>query len=208
LNKGITGGSDMEAEKEKIPIDSKILWEFYITFFKLGAISFGGGYAMVPLIEHETVETKKWINHEKVIDIFAVAGSLPGAIGLNASALVGYHVAGIPGALAAILGNLSPSVLIVLTLSILFAKVSTYPVVQAAFNGLRPAIIALIAFAAYKIAKTAIRDCYCVLIAIMAFCGMVFINLNPILIIVIGALLGVLGDCFKTFMKKRVKEFK
>lgn len=170
--------------------------EIYASFFKLGCISFGGGYAMIPLIEHETVEVKQWIAHEKILDIFAVAESLPGAIGLNASTLVGYSVAGIPGALSAALGNLTPSVTIVLTLSILFSEISSYPVVQAAFNGLRPTIIALIIFAGYKLGKTAIRDWYCLLIALLAYCGMMFVNMHPILIIILGAAAGIIKTGF------------
>ena len=179
------------------------LLEIFITFFKLGAISFGGGYAMVSLIEHETVDVKHWIDHEKIVDVFAVAGSLPGAIGLNASALVGYNVAGLPGAIAAMLGNLSPSVGIVLILSILFAKVSTYSVVQAGFSGLRPAIIALITYSAYKIGKTAIKDYYCMVIFIAAFYGMMFTQVNPILIIIIGGFAGIGGVYYRTHISRK-----
>lgn len=177
--------------KMKIKPDFVLLFDIYKTFFKLGSISFGGGYAMIPLIELEAVEKKKWVDKEKVIDIFAVAESLPGAIGLNSSALVGYNVAGIPGLLAAILGNLSPSVIIVLTLSILFMKFSSFPIVKAAFNGIRPAIIALIAFAAFKIGKTAIKDYIAAFIAVFGFVAMMFIHMHPILLISLGGFAGI-----------------
>lgn len=193
----------MEDKKTASNFKIKILIEIFLTFFKLGAISFGGGYAMVSLIEHETVKVRKWINHEEVVDVFAVAGSLPGAIGLNASALVGYNVAGVPGAIAAMLGNLSPSVGIVLTLSILFSKINANPAVQAAFNGLRPAIIALITYSAYKIGKTAIQDFYCIAIFIGAFYGMMLTKINPIFIIILGALAGIGGAYFKTLLSRK-----
>lgn len=180
----------MEAvDTVKKTTDTSLL-KIYITFFKLGSISFGGGYAMVPLIEREVVTRNQWVEQEQIIDIFAVAGCLPGAIGLNASALVGYHIANIRGALAAILGSLCPSIIIVLTLSILFARFSTYPAVQAAFYGIRPAVIALIVFAAYKMGRTAIKDGIGMGIAILAFGGMVYGDLHPMLLIAVGGLIG------------------
>ena len=107
----------------------RLLAEIYFTFLKLGSVSFGGGYAMISLIEREIVNEKKWVEKEKIIDIFAVSESLPGAIALNSSAFVGFSIAGIPGAIAALLGNLTSPVIIVLTLMIIFANIKDYPVV-------------------------------------------------------------------------------
>lgn len=170
----------------------KLLGQIYYTFFKLGCFSFGGGYAMIPLIEREVVEEKKWVDKEKIIDIFAVAESMPGAIALNSSGFVGYSISGIPGAIAALLGTLTPPVLIVLTLSVLFFTFSSNPIVQQAFLGVRPAIIGLISYAAYKIGKTAIKDVKCLIIMILAFCGVLFLNLHPVLMIVFGAAAGII----------------
>lgn len=170
----------------------KLLAEIYTTFLKLGSISFGGGYSMIPLIEREVVDEKKWVDKERIVDIFAVSESLPGAIALNSSAFVGYAVAGIPGAVAALLGNMTPSVLIVLTLSVLFSKISTYPVVKSAFRGVYPAIVGLIAYAAFKIGKTAIKDILCILIAIAAFCMVMFWHFDPVGVILGGAAAGLM----------------
>ncbi|MDF2523042.1 MAG: Chromate transporter [Clostridiales bacterium] len=185
--------------KDKI----KLLFEIFITFFKLGSVSFGGGYSMIPLIEREAVEEKKWMDKEKIIDIFAVAESLPGAIALNSSAFVGYSVAGIPGALAALLGNMTPSVVIVLTLTSLFSKVSTYPVVKEAFRGIYPAIVGLISFAAYKIGKTAIKDVICIIIAIIAFSLIMFLNFDPVIVIIFGAAAGLVLTFIKHVINLR-----
>lgn len=175
----------------------KLLIEIYITFFKLGSISFGGGYSMIPLIEREVVEEKKWLDKERIIDIFAVSESLPGAIALNSSAFVGFAVAGVPGALAALLGNMTPSVAIVLTLSALFSRISTYPMVKAAFRGIYPAIVGLISYAAYKIGKTAIKDWVCVVIAVLAFSLIMFLHFDPVMIIISGAVAGLLLTLIK-----------
>lgn len=169
----------------------KQLLEIYISFFKLGCFSFGGGYSMIPLIEHEVVENKKWVDKEKIVDIFAVSESLPGAIALNSSAFVGYSVARIPGSLIALLGNMTPSVLIILTLSILFEQISSYPVVQSAFRGVYPTIVGLILYAAYKIGKTALKDTICVVIMLLAFAATMFFHFLPVYVIICGAVVGI-----------------
>ncbi len=147
---------------------------------------------MIPLIEREVVEQKKWVDKEKIVDILAISQSLPGAVALNASAFVGFVVAGIPGALAAWLGNVTPSVIIVLTLSILFTKINSYPVVIAAFKGIYPAIVGLIAYSAYKIAKTAITGVISIIITVAAFGGIMFFHIDPVKVIIAGAATGIL----------------
>jgi chromate transporter len=181
----------------------KLLIEIYISFLKLGCVGFGGGYSMIPLIEREVVEEKKWVDKEKIVDIFAVAESLPGATALNSSAFVGYSVAGVPGAIAALLGNMMPSVIIVLIMSTIFVKYSTYPGVRAAFRGIYPVILGLITYAAYKIGKTAIRDVIGIIIAVLAFIGALFLHLEPIPLIIAGAAAGITISYVKVFLRVR-----
>lgn len=169
----------------------KFLLEIYITFLKLGTFGFGGGFALVNLMEKEIVEEKKWMEKEKLIDVFGISQCLPGAIALNSSGFVGYSIAKIPGAMAAMLGNITSPIIIVLTMSILFQKFSSYAVVQQAFNGIRPAIIGLIAFAAYNVGKASLKDGICVAISLSAFIGVLFLELHPILLIIMGAVAGV-----------------
>ncbi len=176
----------------KNKIDFKFLFEIYITFLKLGSVSFGGGYAIISLMENEIVERKKWIEKDKIIDVFSVAQSLPGAIALNASAFVGYSIAGIPGAIAALLGNLTPSVVIMATLSIVFTRFSENKYVKSAFSGIRPVIVGLITYAAYKIGKTAIKDIYCVFIALLAFILAIVFHISVIGIIIGGVVVGLI----------------
>lgn len=168
------------------------LGEIFITFFKLGCIGFGGGFSMIPLIEREVVEKKKWVEKEEIVDILAVASSLPGATALNASAFVGYSVAGIPGAVLALLGNMAPSVIIVLTLSAMFVKFSTYAVVKAAFKGIYPVITGLIFYAAYKIGKTSIKDKTGMIIGVVTLGCSMFLGIDPIPLIICGGISGVL----------------
>ncbi|HEY8500708.1 MAG TPA: chromate transporter [Clostridia bacterium] len=180
----------------------RLLADIYFTFLKLGSVSFGGGYAMLSLIEREVVKEKKWVDKEKIIDIFAVSESLPGAIALNSSAFVGYSIAGIPGAVAALLGNLTSPVIIVLTLMIIFANIKDYPAVQSAFRGIFPTIAGLILYAAYKIGKTAVIDYSTAIIVIASFCAAVFLNVAPIPLIISGAVIGISLMCIRNVFRK------
>ena len=185
--------------KEKI----KLIIEIYVSFLKLGSVGFGGGYSMIPLIEREAVEEKKWVDKEKIVDIFAIAESLPGATALNSSAFVGYSVADVPGALAALIGNMTPAVIIVLTISALFMQYSNYPQVKSAFRGIYPVIVGLIAYAGFKIGKTAIKDLTGIIIAFVAFVLAIFFHVEPIPLIIAGAVTGILIHHFR---KDKIKK--
>lgn len=187
----------------------KILLEIFITFFKLGSVSFGGGYSMIPLIEREVVEQKKWVDKEKIVDILAVSQSLPGAVALNVSAFIGFVVGGIPGALVAWIGNAAPSVIIILTLSILFSKISSYPIVIAGFKGIYPTIVGMIAYAAYKIGKTSITGIASILITLASFTAIMFLEVDPVKIIILGAVAGLMlhmANLWRTAGKKGKEE--
>ncbi len=185
----------------------RLLAEIYLTFLKLGSVSFGGGYAIISLIEHEVVHKKKWIDKEKIVDIFAVAQSLPGAIALNASAFVGYSIAGIPGAVFALFGNLTPSVLIMFSLSVLFLKYKENSHVLNAFSGIRPVVVGLIIYAAYRIGKISIKDSFSALLAAVALILVLFFNTSVITVIIGGIVSGLLLFCTKRIFTL-IKHFK
>ena len=169
----------------------KLLLDIFLTFAKLGCFSFGGGYAMIPLIEREVTENKKWLEKDNIVDVFAVAGALPGAIALNSSAFVGYNIAGIPGAIAALIGNLLPSVVITFALILLFIQNSSNEIVNRAFLGIRPAVVGLIAYASFKLGKTAVIDKITLAIAVLALAAALFFPSFPIpMLIVLGAVVG------------------
>lgn len=178
----------------------KLYFEIYITFLKLGSVSFGGGYAIISLMEREVVEIKKWVDKEKIVDIFAVSQSLPGAIALNSSAFVGFSIAGVPGAITALLGNLTSPVIIIILLSLLFSKIRDLPAVRSAFMGIYPTIVALIAYAAFKIGKTAVKDKIGLIIMLLAFGLSLFLNISPILLIVFGAVAGISISYIKSWI--------
>ncbi|WP_273130214.1 chromate transporter [Metabacillus sp. HB246100] len=169
----------------------KLLMEIFFSFLKIGPVTFGGGYAMIPLIEREVVSRKKWVKVEDVTDVFAVAGSVPGAIAINSATFIGYRIAGIKGAIAAMLGVMLPTFFIVILLSISFLMFKDNPKIEAAFEGIRPAIVALIAVAAFKIGKSAIIDRTTFMTAGVTVLLLFVLNVHPILTIVCGATVGI-----------------
>ncbi|WP_078549543.1 chromate transporter [Litchfieldia alkalitelluris] len=171
--------------------DIKLLVQIFITFFKIGPVTFGGGYAMIPLIEREVVEKRRWVKTEDVTDIFAVAESVPGAIAINSATFIGYRLAGVAGAIVAMTGVLLPTFFIVVMLSLFFLQVQDNPKVEAAFVSIRATIVALITYAAIKIGKTAIVDKTTVALIAITVAVLFFIHIHPVLIIISGGIIGI-----------------
>ena len=139
-------------------LNYKLLFEIFITFFKISPFTFGGGFSMIPILEVEMVDKKKWIKRDEIVDIFAVSQSVPGAIAVNSATFIGYRIAGIPGAMTAAIGIVVPTFAIIIALSVLLVSFQSNIHVQAAFKGIRPVVVALIALASYKMGKTSIED--------------------------------------------------
>jgi chromate transporter len=166
--------------------------ELYWKFFKIGAFTFGGGFAMIPLIEREVVKNK-WITNEDIADIVAISQSIPGAVAVNMSLFVGYRIKQKLGAIIAVLGCITPSVLIILFIATIFKQFQDLEIVQNAFSGILAAIVALIAVSAYKLAKLAIMDWITLIMTVLTVAGLLFLPMiNPVLFIVSGALTGFL----------------
>lgn len=169
----------------------KLLFQIFITFLKMGPVTFGGGYAMVPLIEREVVQRHKWIKSGEVTDIISISGSVPGAIVINSATFVGYRLAGVPGAIVAMLGTLIPTFLIIVLLSLFFLSVQDHPMVKAAFVSIRATVVALITYAAIKFGKTALVDKTTLFLILASVLVLLFALMHPVLLIVFGSLLGV-----------------
>lgn len=169
----------------------KELFEIFITFFKIGAFTLGGGYAMLPLIEKEVVENKKWATQEEIIDIFAIAQSVPGVVAVNTSIFVGYKRAKLKGGIAAVLGAVLPSFLIILAIYQLLFSFSNNIYVIKAFAGVRAGVTALILVTAIKLIKNTIKDVFSAVIAVIAFFLILLFD-NDILIILAGVILGII----------------
>jgi chromate transporter len=182
---------------EKTQKKDSVLWTLFIIFLKISPVTFGGGFAMIPQLEQELVDRKKWMKKEEISDVFAVVQSFPGSVAVNSAIFTGYHIAGGVGAVTAMIGILLPSFFIILSLAILFLGIQDAAIVQAAFHGIRPAIVALILFAAYKIGKTAIKDITTLFFLIVTLYFLLFTSVHPAFVILVGGISGVLFCLFK-----------
>ena len=165
------------------------LHTIFLSFFKIGLFTFGGGYAMLPLIERELIAKRKWIEQKEFLDLLTLAQSVPGPIAVNTSVFVGYKVHGFGGAVAALLGAVLPSFVIILAIALFFADIRQNPVVDAAFKGMRPAVVALIIGPVISLARGMHWTMFGVIaVAALAVWG---VGLSPIWVLVIAALLGI-----------------
>lgn len=169
-----------------------ILIKIFLEFFKIGLFTFGGGYAMIPLIEKEIVNKHQWLNMEQFADLIAIAEMTPGPIAVNSATFVGYKVAKFWGAVFSTLGVVLPSFLIIWAIASVFFSFQDNQIVQAAFKGLRPAILGLIIVAALSISKIAISDYKSILILILIVVGVWVLKVHPILALIIAALVGII----------------
>lgn len=158
----------------------------FLTFFKIGAFTFGGGYAMIPIIQEEVVNKKKWIDENEFLDAIAVAQGSPGPIAVNTSIYVGYRVGKLPGALVCILGTILPSFLTILFVATYFYQYRNNPILDKIFLGIRPAIVALILSAVYKMVKSSRFGYNKLAISLATVLIIVFLGINPIYLVLAG----------------------
>lgn len=175
---------------------SRIMWELFITFFKIGAFTFGGGYAMIALLEGELITKKKWVTQEEFLDIVAIAESTPGPVAINSATFIGYKMAGVAGSVMATLGTVLPSFTIIFIISLFFDRFMKLKVVANAFKGIRAGVVYLIFSAGIKLLKGMKKDLMSkvILTAVMAaFIGMSFfaINFSSIWMILVSGIVGI-----------------
>ena len=170
----------------------------FATFFKIGLFTIGGGYAMIPLIEKEIVEKKRWIDRDEFLDLMAVAQSAPGVFAVNLSIFIGYKKAGTKGSIACAIGNVMPSVLIILLIALFFQQFKEHDIIENVFKGIRPAVVALILVPTFKMARTAKINCYNVWIPIVTALLIWAFGVSPIYVIIAG----IVGGIAKHLSKK------
>ena len=168
-----------------------ILLEMFISFFKIGAFTLGGGYAMLPIIQKEVVEKKKWIGETEFLNMVAISQSAPGPLAVNISAFVGKKIKGITGLIVATLGSILPSFIIIILVASIFIGIENNPVVQRVFQGIRPAVVALIAVPVISIGKTAKVNRKNFIIPLLAAVLVSVFNITPIYIILGAAVIGI-----------------
>lgn len=172
--------------------------ELFLSIFKIGTFTFGGGYAMIPLIEEEVVVNKGWISKEEFLDILVVSQSLPGALAVNTSVFLGYKIGGFIGAMVALLAVILPSFLIILIIAVFFMKFRDNYYVNAAFKGITAAVPMLVLIGAISLSKGLEKNIRTLITIIIGIIALAFFNIHPVLVIIISGLYGVI------FLKKQV----
>lgn len=189
-----------------------MLWKLYAAFFRVGLFTFGGGYSMLPMLERETVEKNHWTTREELLDFFAIGQCVPGIIAVNAATMLGHKIKKIPGALVAMLGAVTPSLIVIMLVALVLTNIAHIPIVAHAFAGIRVGVCALLTSAVVRLFKSNVlakrndgetigrrlkKSLLPMVIALVAFILVAFVNASPIYAIVGAALTGIL------FMQKR-----
>ena len=168
----------------------KKLIDLFLTFARIGGLTFGGGYAMLPIIQKEVVEKRKWATEEEVMDYYAIGQCTPGVIAVNTATFIGYKNNGFIGAIVATLGVVFPSLVIITIISMFISNFADLEIVKHAFAGIRVCVCVLIINAVIKLGKSSIVDTAALLIFLCVFLASVFFNVSPIIAVIVSGFAG------------------
>lgn len=171
----------------------KELWSIYVSFLKVGAFMFGGGYSMLPLLERELVDRRGWASEEELLDYFTISQCTPGVIAINTATFIGHKKRGWLGGMVATLGVITVPVLLVLAIAALLLHFWGQPLVQYAFRGVRVATAALIASAVIRLMKTGVKNWIGLVVCMLAFGAVVVFGASPVLVIACAAVVGLVA---------------
>lgn len=174
----------------------KTLLELFIAFAKIGVCTFGGGYAMLPLIKREVVENKKWATEEEIFDYYAIGQCTPGVIAVNTATFIGYKVKGVLGGFIATAGVVFPSFIIITAIATFINQFADIEVVQHAFNGIRVVVCALVLSAVISMVKKGVKDTLTFFIMLTIFALVAFFSLNPVFAVLGSGIIGMLAGKF------------
>ncbi len=183
----------------------RVLFDLFFAFFRIGLFTFGGGYAMLPMIEREVVEKYNWCTKDDVLDIFSMSQCTPGVIAVNSATFIGNKIKGFWGAVVSTLGVILPSIIIISLIAGLIANFSHLPVVIHAFAGIRVAVAALIFNTCIKLIKSTVKTPQQIGVTLGAFLTVTFLDVSPIIIVLVCALYGLF---FMGVPKKDTEEAK
>lgn len=170
----------------------RLLAQLFVSFAKIGVMTFGGGLAMLPMLERELVESKKWVTTQEILDYYAVGQCTPGIIAVNTATFVGYKKSKVLGSVVATLGMVFPSLVIISVIAAVLSSFADIPAVQHAFAGIRIAVCALIASAVIKLAKSNVKNLTQIIIAVAAFIIIAVFGASPVVVVIASAIAGLL----------------
>ncbi len=166
--------------------------DLFFTFARIGGLTFGGGYAMLPILQREVVEKRRWVTDEELMDYYAVGQCTPGIIAINTATFIGNRQKGAPGGIVATLGMIFPSLIIITLIAAFISNFADLPLVKNAFAGIRVCVFVLILQAVWKLQKQALIDRVTGIIFALVFLMSVFTGLSPILFVLLSGLAGVI----------------
>lgn len=172
----------------------KELMNLFWTFCRIGGLTFGGGYAMLPMLQKEVVETHKWATEQELLDYYAVGQATPGVIAVNTATFIGYKEKGILGAIFATSGVVFPSLAIIMSIAGFIDSFSDLNIVQHAFSGIRVAVGVLILNALVNLVKGSVKDILGIILFVATFIISIFFNISVVYIVVASALIGIISD--------------
>lgn len=174
-----------------------IYLDLFLTFARIGACTFGGGYAMLPILQREVVDARGWATEDELMDYYAIGQCTPGIIAINTATFIGYKRRGVRGAIAATAGMVFPSLVIITVIAAFIQQFAHLTVIQHAFAGVRVAVCALVLHSVYKLAKKGVVDVLTGIILAATFLAVVFLGLSPVLIIVLAGAAGIVAGVIR-----------
>ena len=182
----------------------KMLLTLFLTFARIGGFTFGGGYAMLPMLQKEVVERHKWATSEELMDYFAIGQCTPGVIAVNTATFIGFKKKGVLGAIAATLGAITPSLIIITIIAAFISNFQDLQIVQYAFGGIRAAVVALILSAVLKLSKKSLVDIFTVLIFLIVAVVSFFTDLSPVIFVISAGICGLVINV--TGLRNKIKK--
>ena len=183
----------------------KKLLQLYWIFFKLGIVNFGGGYALLPLLQKELVEKYKWATDEEIVDYYAIGQCTPGAIAVNVSTFIGYKIKGILGGIVATIGFISPALFIIFLIATVLTNFQDIPQVQSAFKAIRATVFVLVLSAVVKLSKKSVVDLITWGIAIVVLGLSIFTEIPLFIYVIVAGTLGILINMLKNNKKQKIE---
>lgn len=164
--------------------------DLFLTFARIGGLTFGGGYAMLPMIQKEVVEKRNWATEEEIMDYYAIGQCTPGVIAVNTATFIGYKIKGILGGIIATLGVIFPSIVMITVIATFIKNFADLEIVNQAFSGIRVCVCILIINAVIKLGKSSVVDTISLLIFLLVFIASAFFSISPIIAVVAAGFIG------------------
>lgn len=168
-------------------------WELVWTFFKIGIMTFGGGYAMLPMLQREVIEKKEWAAEEEILNYYAIGQCTPGIIAVNTATFIGNKRKGALGGFLATLGIVLPSLIIISVIAAVLTNFADIPAVQHALAGIRVAVVVLVGYSVVKLAKSGVKGGFGWCLFALTFLASVIFGVSPVLVVVLAAAVGLIG---------------